>query len=161
MILDEMAAPRELAIRKTSEQVDPLLEHIMKCVIYRDKLDSDWVNTVASICDYLNNFEVKGQGRLKVKDYNEILKPYDSVGDYLREIKGFKLKNDISKKYPTFTLNKNDSILLKDLYETFIDEVIILFTHENEMDNEYFKNLFLEAFHNIILKYPSNNLMEL
>ncbi len=162
MKINEMASPRDFVITKTKQQFDPLMEHILKCIVYKNNIDSDWVTTVGDICDYLNNFEVKTNSkRLRAEDYLSILKPLETTGDYLQMIKEFRLNNKRTKKYPQFELKTSDAELLKEVYEEFINEAIKQFTVENDKDEVYFSNLFSDILNSKIDSVPSDYLESL
>lgn len=160
--INEMAAPRDFVLTKTKQQFEPLLEHILKCIIYKNNIDPDWVTTVGDICDYLNNFEVKTKSRrLKESDYYSILMPLETTGDYLQIIKEFRLTNKRTKQYPQFELNVNDAELLKNIYEEFITEAIKQFIVENNNSEKYFSNLLVNILKANLDKSPSKTLESL
>lgn len=147
MRLNEMADSRRKALNDIESTGFSLYEHIMKCVLYRERDDFlvDWYKTIGNLCAYINDKTVKG-GVLKEEDYLDTLLSFDSIADCENDIKGFYLRDVVTKeKYQAFIDRSDNADLLFNIYYDFIKLVSKSFCTKNDYDNKYFARMF-EAF---------------
>lgn len=147
MRLNEMADSRRKALNDIESTGFSLYEHIMKCVLYRERDDFlvDWYKTIGNLCAYINDKTVKG-GALKEEDYLNTLLFFDDVKDCENDIKGFYLREVVTKeKYPSFIDRQNNAEILFNIYFGFVKKISKVFCTKNDYDNRYFARMF-EAF---------------
>ena len=128
-ILVEMAKSKNKVIYYLSEQHDPLVEHFLKVIIFKNTTNNlnQWVNTIANILNICNGFVVKSNnGKLSAKEYKKWVFGYDGKLDITiveNMVKWFKSK--FGKAFPKFTIT-----------DGLIQDVFIKF----EMISNYFSN---------------------
>ena len=147
-VILEMADNRKKALDDIETTGFSLYEHIMKCVLYRERKDflNDWYKTIGNLCSVINDRDIKG-GTLKEKDYLKVLLSFDSISDCSRDIRGFYLNQIVTKeKYPPFINRSTNAEDIFNIYRGFILKLSKVVSTKNNYDNKYFANMFKEYF---------------
>lgn len=124
---NEFAFNRKIAKDKVSNWSKPILEHILKCTVYKNTTNNlnHWIEEeLAEYFEAISDYEVKtSSGKLKLHDYRN-LAFFDSgttVADMKCNLRDFKIHNKKTGKYPDFNLTNE---LAEELFEKFTNVAI-------------------------------------
>lgn len=148
IFLTEMARPKKEVIKKISAFSDSIMEHIIKCVVYKNSTNNflHWVNEISNFLSIINDYETKSMsGKLRYNEYlNTVFyKQGNSELDMKQNLRVFSL----NKNYPSF---KIDNKLVKQLWNIFrsiAEKCSVIFSDKNNsFDENKFKDLILDIF---------------
>lgn len=111
--ITEFAYKRKQAVSIISDKSKIIHDHILKCLIYHDKLNSlsHWIDEIASYCKFCDNVSIKtSSGKLSYNDYMNILlyDLGDAKSDVFTWLDGFYLdycSYHSSTHYPEFIID--------------------------------------------------------
>jgi len=155
----EMPRMRKNSIEKLPNFNDPLVEDIIKIVVYKNTTNDmpHWISRTGLWLSNVNNVKFDGNKKFKSSVYIE--KVFDnafgnSVSDAKNEIIHFQVKNASGrtwdrKQYPEFELTQDIVDTVYKIFCEFTDYFPKIFSTKNEYDVEYFR----KCVANIIQKY--------
>ena len=146
-LLLEMAFERGVVVGKIQSLIEPIGEHLVKCVVYKNTTQNlyHWVNELAEYFRVINELQVKKLGKLKEKEYLNYLTQYfgENITDCLSILDIFKLSN--KNKYPGFETNEELATNLFSVYTNLFNEVSKIFAiKKNNYSKKDFNMLIFE-----------------
>lgn len=147
-ILNEMAFNRDKAIEKIKHETETYSEHLIKCILYKNKTNSlwHWCDELANKIDIVNKIKLKSGGKFSQKFYEDefFLADGDCPSDFEITLKDF--KRDFRFKYPDFEIT---SKMIEEVSRSFND-ISLYFSNilcrENNKNKEWFRNALLDYF---------------
>ena len=145
----EMPRKRKNSLDKLSNFNDPLVEDIIKIVVYRDTTNNmtHWVNQTGLWLSNINNIKFDGDKKFKPHVYVE--KVFDkafgnSKSDAENEIVYFQVKNASGKtwdrkQYPEFELTQCMVDEVYRIFQEFTDYFPKIFSTKNGYNVEFFR----------------------
>ena len=127
----EMALPRKDLVSKVESYSYPLIEHLIKLLIYGKSLGEenylDWKdNEICGYFAYIYNLTTKsGNGKLKDSDYFNAFVRHQgtSPADYMSTVSLFRINNRKTLKYPDFVPKNEQGIRLHNCYFELLNQV--------------------------------------
>ena len=141
--LNEMAYSRSWVIDRLKSLSTPVINHIMKCVVYKNTTNNlnHWINEIADYFDEVNSTIVKTKnGKLKEKDYLENLFYYQGVDERDMRVQLMELRRD--RNYPDFEITIELIRRLTVSFNSIAEEFSRIFTSKNSLTkNDFIKIL--------------------
>lgn len=138
-----MSLDRSSAINRLEHLSTPFYEHICKCVLYGDSSGyyNHWVDDeLANWLTQVNNLTIKGNKKLKAKDYlNSFLRDFgDDYSDARINLTAFALSN--RGKYPAV---RTDSYItnMYEVSQSIISELPSILASNNSLNQRDFINI--------------------
>ena len=149
----EMALPRKKVIDKVKDYSEIIVEHIIKCVVYKKSLgEADyyhWKNEeICGYCGLINEYEVKKSGKLKKDVYARALLENNGTAesDYYSEVVLFRVNNLRTQKYPDFKPTRMQGHQVYIAFLALISEVTPVFSDYSKKDDYDFTECIDRAF---------------
>ena len=144
----EMSLPRKDVIAKVESYSYPLVEHLIKLLIYGKTLGeevfNDWKdNEICGYFAYICNLTTKsGAGKLRSDDYFTAFIEHQgtNVADYASTISLFRINNRRTGQYPDFVPSNQYAHKLQCLYFDLLHSVCPLLAQSKliDVDSSYF-----------------------
>lgn len=147
----EMALPRKTVISRIESLSEPIVEHLIKIVVYGKTLGeevySHWkYDEIANYFFIIDGLEVKESGKLRPAGYLSALisNQGNSAFDYYSKVVLFRISNRRSGQYPDFNPTKEQGEKVFEVYFNLLKEICPLLSNKTKKDFNSLIDIVLE-----------------